>query len=113
MIPKQDEIASSAKRQLDTASTIAQQAALSGAWRYPVVGIYHLLSSKSYLELCADNPDPSLIQPVLPTLIKGTAVSFGIVVALFIFTYLPQVAVLAFVSGPLGKHIHTQLPKCY
>jgi hypothetical protein len=29
--------------------------------------------------------------------------SLAVVVAMFILTYLPQVAVLAFVSGPLGE----------
>jgi len=48
-------------------------------------------------------PDPSLIKPILPGLTRGVIVSLGIVAALFFFTYLPQVAVLAFVSGPLGE----------
>lgn len=48
-------------------------------------------------------PEPSLIRPVLPVLFKGILVSIGIVAALFFFTYLPHVAVLAFVSGPLGE----------
>lgn len=37
----------------------------------------------------------------------------GIIAALFFFTYLPQVAVLAFVSGPLGtlySSVYTSLP---
>lgn len=39
---------------------------------------------------------------MLPVAFKGILVSLGVVVALFAFTYLPHVAVLAFVSGPLA-----------
>jgi hypothetical protein len=46
--------------------------------------------------------DPSLLQPLLPTLFKGVLASLAIVIAMFVLTYLPQVAVLAFISGPLG-----------
>ena len=46
--------------------------------------------------------DPSLLQPLLPTLAKGVAMSVGVVAGMFGLTYLPQVAVLAFISGPLG-----------
>jgi hypothetical protein len=47
-------------------------------------------------------PDPSLIQPLIPSLIKGVILSLVVVLAMFFFTYLPQVAVLAFVTGPLA-----------
>lgn len=55
-----------------------------------MVGIFHLATN------------PALLKPIMPSLLKGTAVSVAIVIAMFIFTYLPQVAVLAFVSGPLA-----------
>lgn len=42
------------------------------------------------------------MQPLLPTLLKGVLMSLGVVAAMFGLTYLPQVAVLAFISGPLG-----------
>lgn len=50
----------------------------------------------------ADHPDPSLARPLIPSLIKGVLLSLGVVAGMFFFTYLPQVAVLAFVSGPLA-----------
>jgi hypothetical protein len=46
-----------------------------------------------------------LVKPLLPTIFRGIIISIGIVAAMFFFTYLPQVAVLAFISGPLGKRM--------
>lgn len=40
---------------------------------------------------------------MIPTLLKAAAAAVGVIIAMFFFTYLPQVAVLAVVSGPLGK----------
>ena len=37
-------------------------------------------------------------------MLKGLIVSLVVVGALFVFTYLPQVAALAIVSGPLGAY---------
>lgn len=39
---------------------------------------------------------------MLPTLFKAALAAVGVIAAMFFFTYLPQVAVLAIVSGPLG-----------
>ncbi|KAK6903901.1 hypothetical protein L486_03476 [Kwoniella mangroviensis CBS 10435] len=83
-------IAESVKRQVKEVGDTAQDAVISGAWGYPLYGIYYLVTH------------PALIRPLLPTLFKGVLVSVGVVAALFSFTYLPQVAVLAFVSGPLA-----------
>jgi hypothetical protein len=38
--------------------------------------------------------------------LKGIVLSLGVVAALFFFLYLPHVAVLAFISGPLGEWQH-------
>jgi hypothetical protein len=46
--------------------------------------------------------DPSLLQPMIPTLLKAAAAAVAVLIGMFFFTYLPQVAVLAFVTGPLG-----------
>ncbi|CAD6579280.1 MAG: hypothetical protein TREMPRED_002441 [Tremellales sp. Tagirdzhanova-0007] len=87
---QQEAIVDSAKRQLQEVGTTAQDAVTSGVWAYPVLGIYYLLTH------------PSLLQPLLPTLAKGILMSIVVVVAMFGLTYLPQVAVLAFISGPLA-----------
>ncbi|WWC87068.1 uncharacterized protein L201_001954 [Kwoniella dendrophila CBS 6074] len=83
-------IAESAKRQIKEVGDTAQDAVISGAWGYPIYGIYYILAH------------PALIKPLLPTLFKGVLISIGVVVGAFSFAYLPQVAVLAFVSGPLA-----------
>lgn len=44
------------------------------------------------------------MQPLVPTILKGGLVSLGVLAAMFFLTYLPQVAVLAIVSGPLGEY---------
>lgn len=48
------------------------------------------------------NPDPKLIGPILPVLIRAILISAGVVVACFFFLYLPQVAWLALFTGPLA-----------
>lgn len=47
-------------------------------------------------------PDPTLIGPVLPLLLRAVAISAGVVAGCFFFLYLPQVAWLALFTGPLG-----------
>ncbi|WVF69993.1 hypothetical protein IAT40_004778 [Kwoniella sp. CBS 6097] len=85
-----DSISESAKRQVGEVRDTAQDAITSGAWGYPIYGMYYLFTH------------PSLIRPLTPILFKGILFSVAIVAGLFFFTYLPQVAVLAFVSGPLA-----------
>ncbi|WWD22116.1 hypothetical protein CI109_106605 [Kwoniella shandongensis] len=85
-----DTITESAKRQVKEVGDTAQDALTSGAWAYPLLGVYYLATH------------PALVKPLLPTLFKGVLMSAGVVAGLFAFTYLPQVAVLAFVSGPLA-----------
>lgn len=45
---------------------------------------------------------PELFQSVKPIIYKSALLSAAVVIAMFVFTYLPQVALLAFVTGPLG-----------
>ena len=84
-------VQNSVKQQVGHAQTVAQQAATSTAWLYPVRGVVYLLTH------------PNLIKPVLPVFFKGILLSLAVVAVLFFFLYLPHVAVLAFISGPLGK----------
>ena len=60
-------------------------------------------ANKAVRQLTLSSLDPSLMQPLLPTLFKGALMSVGVVAGMFGLTYLPQVAVLALISGPLGK----------
>ncbi|KZV71543.1 hypothetical protein PENSPDRAFT_650559 [Peniophora sp. CONT] len=88
--PKADAFTESAKRQVAQVGEVAQDAVLGGVWIYPILGIFYILSH------------PSLIRPLLPALSKGILIALATVVVFFTFTYLPQVAVLVFVSGPLA-----------
>ena len=117
-----DAIIDSAKRQLSEAGAVAADAITSGAWSYPVLVrdlartltmVLTLLRGCStcfpvrleyLIELTGLTilPDPSVMKPIIPALFRGTLMALAVVAALFFFTYLPQVAVLAFVSGPLG-----------
>ncbi|WVR04485.1 hypothetical protein IAU60_001489 [Kwoniella sp. DSM 27419] len=85
-----DNVADSAKRQVKEVTDTAQDAITSGAYVYPIYGMYYLFTH------------PALIKPLTPILFKGVLLSVAVVAAMFFLTYLPQVAVLAFVSGPLS-----------
>ena len=47
--------------------------------------------------------DPNLIKPLVPVVLRAIMTSIGVLAVMFTFGYLPTVAVLAVVSGPLGK----------
>ncbi|CAG7851027.1 SubName: Full=Uncharacterized protein {ECO:0000313/EMBL:CCA74090.1} [Serendipita indica DSM 11827] len=79
-----------AKEQITSAAVIAREAAYSGAYIWPIQGQYHFLTH------------PTLLKPVLPAILSATLFTICVTIALFVFTYLPTVAVLAFVSGPLA-----------
>ncbi|KAL7422478.1 hypothetical protein Q5752_003126 [Cryptotrichosporon argae] len=85
-----DAFVDSARRQVAEAGAVAADAATSGAWAYPLLGAYYLLTH------------PTLLRPLVPVIFKGVVLSLGVLAFLFAFTYLPQVAVLAFISGPLA-----------
>ncbi|ORX41188.1 hypothetical protein BD324DRAFT_613564 [Kockovaella imperatae] len=87
---QKDAFAESAKRQVSDAGGVASEAVTSGAWAYPILGVFYLVSH------------PKVVKPIMPALVRGTIMSLMTIGALFTFTYLPQVAVLAFVSGPLA-----------
>ncbi|KAG6854991.1 hypothetical protein C0991_009814 [Blastosporella zonata] len=71
-------------------ASLASDAVASGTWSYPLLGIVYFVSH------------PSLYKAVTPVIVKGTAMALGTTLALFIFTYMPQVAVCAVFSGPLA-----------
>ncbi|KAL9124843.1 MAG: hypothetical protein Q9217_005876 [Psora testacea] len=78
---------------IDEASRIkalSSDAARSGAYLYPLRGIFYFAIHRS------------LWKPLLSKLIPTLSVGLGITVSMFIFTYVPQMAVMAFTSGPLA-----------
>ncbi|KAL8279308.1 hypothetical protein RQP46_008345 [Phenoliferia psychrophenolica] len=70
--------------------SIALEAVQSGAYIYPIRGIYYFLSH------------PKLFESVKPIIIKSITMSATVLSLMTFFTYLPQVAFLALVSGPLA-----------
>lgn len=61
-----------------------------GAWAYPLKGIVYMAQNRE------------IWNPILSTLLIFAGVSLAIVICMFIFTFLPQMAVLAFITGPLA-----------
>lgn len=62
----------------------------SRTYFYPPLGIVYFATH------------PTLWPPLLHRLLPCTALSIGVVVPMFFFTYLPQAAVLTIVNGPFG-----------
>jgi hypothetical protein len=65
-------------------------AAKSRAYLYPIKGILYFVSHRS------------LWQPLVSKLGPYFLLSAGVVTGMFVFTYVPQLAVLVFVNGPLA-----------
>jgi len=72
------------------AKALAQSAAQSGAYLYPIKGIFYFFSHRT------------LWKPLLSKLVPTLTLSVGVIAFMFIFVYLPQAAVLSLVNGPLA-----------
>ncbi|KAL3493145.1 hypothetical protein BJX62DRAFT_235459 [Aspergillus germanicus] len=68
----------------------AHDIAFSGAYLYPFKGIIHLLTH------------PPLYTPLLRRTLQTLTLGISITTSLFVFTYLPQAALVALVTGPLA-----------
>ncbi|TVY40820.1 Outer spore wall protein [Lachnellula occidentalis] len=72
------------------AKALAQSAASSGAYLYPIKGIFYFFSHRT------------LWKPLLSKLVPTMTLSVGVIAFMFVFFYLPQAAVLSLVNGPLA-----------
>ncbi|KAI4156823.1 MAG: hypothetical protein L6R39_000989 [Caloplaca ligustica] len=79
-----------AVEEADRLKHLTSDAARSGAYLYPIRGIAYFLSHKS------------LWKPLTSKLAPTITLGLGITTFMFVFTYLPQAAVMAFTSGPLA-----------
>ncbi|KAH6646057.1 hypothetical protein BKA67DRAFT_541049 [Truncatella angustata] len=79
-----------AKEDYEKARALAVDAARSGSFLYPFRGIVYFLTHRSLWKPFASR--------IIPTLSLSVAVISG----MFFFTYLPQLAILVFVNGPLA-----------
>lgn len=122
-------VAESAERQVRGVVGVATDAVSSGAWAYPIRGALYIVSREfagkeiesgvrcrgpetaakrspgllvAVMRVLQLTPDPTLIGPVLPLLLRALLISAGVVAACFFLLYLPQVAWLALFTGPLG-----------
>jgi len=85
-----DNFKETAKEEVANVKRIAQQGLSSGTFFYPVRGIFYLLSHKE------------LRRPLLRRIVPTMSLGVGITTFMFVFTYLPQLAVLVFTSGPIA-----------
>lgn len=72
------------------AKDLATAAVKSGSYIYPIKGIVYFLTHRT------------LWKPLFSQLVPTLSLSLIVVVTMFLFTYLPQFAVLVFVNGPLA-----------
>ncbi|GAA6032624.1 hypothetical protein JCM8097_004846 [Rhodosporidiobolus ruineniae] len=79
-----------AKQDGKAIADLGAQAAKSGAYLYPFYGILYFVQH------------PRLVEALKPLIVRSLAISMCTIAALATFTYLPQVAVLAVISGPLA-----------
>ncbi|KAL2812430.1 hypothetical protein BJX63DRAFT_248165 [Aspergillus granulosus] len=68
----------------------AHEIAFSGAYLYPFKGIFHLASR------------PPLYTPLLHRSLQTLTLGLSVTTSLFFFTYIPQSAVVALLTGPLA-----------
>ncbi|GAA5891668.1 hypothetical protein JCM6882_006161 [Rhodosporidiobolus microsporus] len=79
-----------AKEDTKAIASLGAQAVKSAAYLYPLYGILYFVQH------------PRLVESLKPLIVRSLAISMVTVAAMFTFTYLPQVGVLAFISGPLA-----------
>ncbi|KAJ3564286.1 hypothetical protein NPX13_g7896 [Xylaria arbuscula] len=79
-----------AKEDYEKAKVILSEAAKSGSYLYPFSGIFYFFTHKA------------LWKPFLSRLLPTIGLALGVTSGMFFFTYLPQLAILVFVNGPLA-----------
>ncbi|KAK4164160.1 hypothetical protein QBC43DRAFT_318189 [Cladorrhinum sp. PSN259] len=79
-----------AREDLDRYKTLVNEAARSGSYFYPIKGIFYFLSHRE------------LWKPLASKLLPYLSLYAGVVGPMFFFTYLPQLAIMVFVNGPLA-----------
>ncbi|KZS96996.1 hypothetical protein SISNIDRAFT_406774 [Sistotremastrum niveocremeum HHB9708] len=69
---------------------VSSDAVTSRAYFYPPLGLIYFITH------------PSLWAPLRANILPCLLLSFGVIVPMFLFTYLPQAAILSLLNGPLG-----------
>ncbi|KAI0172396.1 hypothetical protein GGR52DRAFT_544353 [Hypoxylon sp. FL1284] len=86
----QDKAQEVAKEDYEKAKALLSDAARSGAYLYPFKGIVYFMTHRSLWK--------PFYSRILPTL----GLTAGVLGSMFFLTYLPQLAILVFVNGPLA-----------
>ncbi|RYP73196.1 hypothetical protein DL770_007825 [Monosporascus sp. CRB-9-2] len=79
-----------AKEDYDKARVLLSETAKSGSYMYPFKGIVYFLTHRS------------LWKPFISRIIPILGLSIGVFGTMLFLTYLPQLAILAFVNGPIA-----------
>ncbi|KAI5271279.1 hypothetical protein E4T47_05423 [Aureobasidium subglaciale] len=86
----QDKVKNTVREEAQRVAGLANEAAQSGAYLYPIRGIFYFLSNRELWK--------PLAAKLLPTIALGITTLAGV----FFFGYLPQAAILAVFNGPLA-----------
>lgn len=79
-----------AKEDYDKARVLLNHAAKSGSYLYPIKGIFYFVTH------------PELWKPLRSKLLPYLTLYSSVLGSMFFFTYIPQLAIMAFVNGPLA-----------
>ncbi|KAH6630167.1 hypothetical protein B0J18DRAFT_407458 [Chaetomium sp. MPI-SDFR-AT-0129] len=79
-----------AKEDYEKAKLLLNDAARSGSYMYPIKGIFYFFAH------------PELWKPLRSRIIPYFSLYSSVLGSMFFFTYLPQLALMAFVNGPLA-----------
>lgn len=74
----------------DKARVLVSDAMKSRAYLYPIKGVFYFVTR------------PAIWKPLAGQLVPYLLLSTAVVLGMFFFTYLPQLAILVFVNGPLA-----------
>lgn len=85
-----DKVKETAREEVERVRSLTAQAINSGTYVYPFKGFFYFLSHRSLWK-----PLMSRLAPVITT-------GVGVTTLMFVFTYLPQAAILAIFNGPLA-----------
>ncbi|EXJ64330.1 hypothetical protein A1O7_00666 [Cladophialophora yegresii CBS 114405] len=85
-----DRVKQVAAEEADRVKTMTQEAVRSRAYLYPLKGIFYFLSHKD------------LWKPLTAKLAPTLTLSIGVTTFMFLIAYVPQVAIMAFTSGPVA-----------
>ncbi|KAL2121939.1 hypothetical protein VTJ04DRAFT_2394 [Mycothermus thermophilus] len=79
-----------AKEDYNKAKVLLNEAAKSGTYWYPIKGIFYFFTR------------PELSRPLRSKIVPYFTLYTGVLGSMFFFTYIPQLAVMTFVNGPLA-----------